>query len=66
MDGRQMKWGIFENGMVKGQVHVIPCDDEGKILDPHEVYHPCPCQPYRDDRQSNMIIHIHEDRSERG
>lgn len=37
-----MTWGVFE---IDDQVHVAPCDEDGKIEPPHILDDLCVCQP---------------------
>lgn len=38
----QVMWGVYETDI---SVHVIPCDDEGNILDHHIIDDFCICRP---------------------
>lgn len=52
------KWATFRS-YVTQELHVLPVDERGYILPPHELHYgtQCPCGCYRDDRQPALIIH---------
>jgi hypothetical protein len=55
------RWAVFRN-FYTDELHVMPVDELGHILPPHELRYRCPCSPRRDDEQSMMVIHEDKER----
>jgi hypothetical protein len=49
-------WGNVWN-VDHTELHVVPCDNSGKVCVEHGTSLDCRCQPYRDDQVSALIIH---------
>jgi hypothetical protein len=38
------RWGVFARPFMQ-ETHVAPCDDDGKLLEPHALTQFCNCEP---------------------
>jgi hypothetical protein len=38
-------------------VHVVPCDNDRRVLNKHEQSETCWCKPRRDDNEPRVIVH---------
>lgn len=48
------KWGMVMSD--DGRAHLVPCDDEGHLLDPHSACETCRCHP-EIDLESGIVTH---------
>lgn len=42
--------------------HVVPCDDEGRVIGGHRLRKNCQCGPRRDDEVPALIVHFDPER----
>lgn len=57
------QWATFRS-YVTQELHVLPVDERGYILPPHELHYgtQCPCKPRRDDSYCELIVHADKER----
>jgi hypothetical protein len=59
---RSIKWGVFENdrevspGVEIKELHVAPCNEEGELMQDHEISVLCSCHPSTVDH-GRIVVH---------
>jgi hypothetical protein len=55
-----VSWGVKENDDKK-EIHVLPCDQNGIILNPHITDMLCGCNPSVEKTSNGIFIIIHNE-----
>lgn len=52
-------WGVFHDA--EYEPHVIPCNDAGDMLPPHECDSACECEPILNTEGGRPFVWVHND-----
>lgn len=50
-------WGVFRAD-AEDSYHVMPADNDGRVLNDHRCTIGCWCQPVADDQEPRLLIHF--------